>query len=202
MPDICNATPCDRRRLFWSTQPDCGADPEDCGVTCGVPGLRMVEQQCRSADGCDAPPNCDPIQPKTIATDNWVRGLALNILLTDGPREADYCGFRPGLRGGFWAGAFVSPNYRVGSRLRQMTGKGTIYQVMAAAEAAVAADLQTLTAHGVAKSVDVVGSYIGGGRVALKITIIGERDDRTNIGIAGSRIANSWIWTADGSAAA
>jgi phage gp46-like protein len=191
-PARCHAPTGDRRRLFWATQPVCGATVDDCGITCAVPGLQLITQPCPLD-----PPDCYETT-RTISSHGYIAGLALNILLTDGPRETtNRCGFRPGQRGGWWAQAYVGTGYKIGSKLRQMTFKGPISAAVGLSAAYAEADLQKLVAMGVVSRVAVEGRYLGNNRIGLDMHLFGEVDDPTRLGITGARDTAGWIWTSE-----
>src|SRR5688572_27723175 len=91
----CNVSISDRQRTFWTTQA-CSTG-ELCNDKCDdVNGLKVVD-----ANGGYA----------TIDNSNYVRSLALNILLTDGRRPDAPCGWKPGARGGHWSDSYRSGEY-------------------------------------------------------------------------------------------
>lgn len=169
----------DRRQIFWATQPAACGEVNGCFTECGKPGL-----QINSVGNA-----------KTIAKSDYVRGLALNILLTDARREDTLCGYRPGARGGYWADSFRSDRGYSGSRLRQLTSTGSIRESLALIRAFAEADLSKLIAYGVATSVSVTVEYLGRSAVSLVAVITGQSNDVTRVGVTGTRLSNSWVWT-------
>lgn len=179
MTDTCSISNSDRRRIFWTTQPDaCGVD-FSCGDTCGKPGLQL-----KSVAG-----------GKSFANNDYVRGLALNILLTDGRREATLCGYRPGSRGGHWADSFREDGQKAGSLLRLADTRGqSVSDSIATLQAFAEADLQKLVISNVATQIKVTMAYAGRGKLSMSVEIIGRAGDVTRVGAIGSQLGNAWVW--------
>lgn len=176
---ICSQTQNDRRRLFWVTQPDACGETESCG-TCGNPGLKVLKND----DGS-----------RTISTEEYVRGLAINILGTDGVKDAIECGRTPGTRGGYWADSFRDDGKTSGSLFRFMKPAGKINEDIGVLRAVIARDLNKLVSpYGVAISVDVELTYIGRGAARLDAKIVGRDGNTTRVGMTGSRLVNGWVW--------
>lgn len=170
----------ERRRRFWVTQANaCSPEVTNCD-TCARPGLNLI---------------CNDVGQITINTDNYVTGLALNILLTDARKPDDGCGYTPGTRGGFWADSFRVDGLGSGSKLRQIPVNKSVRDIVSLAKAYAQDDLKKLVAYGVAKSVKVETEYKGSNRVALDITIEGEDGTVSRVGVLGERIKNSWVWS-------
>lgn len=178
----CNAVSERGYRRFWATKPaNCGTYPGGCDgrSECGVPGLQL-----------DTKPG-----GKTINTDDYVAGLALNILGTDASADATACGVRPGARGGYWADAFRSDGYKTGTRLRALPSAGRIQDLVSLAEAYAKSDLQKLVSpYGVASKVTVTAAYVGGNSISVQAEIYGTDGRTSKVNISGSRIKNSWVW--------
>lgn len=177
----CLIPPTMRRRLFWSTQPN--REDEECGRICDRMGQRFLD----TVSG-------NTVTGRTIDTSDWVRGLAINILGTDGEVEASDCGVRPGLRGGHWSQSFSAADEGFGTNLRRQIIDCSIGEAAAVVEAILLASLSRLVTYGVARSVDVTARYLGRGQVEAEIEIVGESDGTTKVAITGSRIANAWVW--------
>lgn len=194
----CALPPGCTRRPFWVTQPDaCGAEIDPCGNSCERAGLKFVDvPDCPGTLGCYNPcPSVKHTIGRTIATDNYAVGLALNILGTDGRRDETDCGYLPGRLGGHWSEAFMkTATARVGTRLRHTDYSGTLQQQVRSAEATAQFDLEKLVTYGVARSVDVTGTYKGSGRVGLLAVINGPTAELGRVGFNGSRVANAWVW--------
>lgn len=167
--------PTELRRIFWVTQPSAKGTREDCDLTCGEAGLEITEAGI-------------------INNVEYVRGLALNILLTDGRREDTICGFRPGRRGGFWADSFRTDNARSGAQYRYVQPQGSVLQTLGIIRAYVQQDLQKLVTYGVAKSVSVTSEYVGKGVANMVATIITPGGSEVRVGVSGSRARNQWVW--------
>lgn len=169
----------DRRRKFWVTQPDaCGVNL-GCDTECGSPGLALVKTD----------------QGTTIDTSNYVRGIALNILLTDARKDPSTCGNAPGDSRGHWTDSFRSDGLTAGTKLRYLTPQGSFRDSVNQAVAFATADMQKLVAYGIAKTVDVSADIVGGSRVRLNIVINGQLPDVTRVNVTGTRLANSWLWS-------
>lgn len=175
----CNQIQNDRRRKFWVTQPNaCGID-DTCRGGCGKPGLSFIS----SGNG------------RTISNDQYVRGLALNILLTDGRKDPTTCGVHPGTRGGYWADSFRTDGRDSGSLIRFIKPSGRIQDDMFRMRAVAERDLQKLVSpYGVASSVRVEANYLGRGVASLDVEIIGTSGETYNVGVTGSRLENGWVW--------
>lgn len=194
----CAPGPASRRRIFWATQPDACGVVEECGP-CGVPGLSLV-----APDGC-ATMECNPAAsspcpgvpgPRSIDNTNYVRGLALNILLTDQRREDTECGHRPGERGGHWSDAYRRDGQLSGSRLRnEVPCKGSVNEAVNLIRGYAQADLEKLVRAGVAVRVEVEARYAGNNVIDLDAKIFGMAGDLVTVGISGTRLANGWAWT-------
>jgi Phage protein GP46. len=176
----CNSATIDRRRTFWTTKDGaCGSEPS-CGNECGNPGLKIV---CGAGGGA------------TFETDEYAVGLALNILLTNGRKEDSSCGHVPGTRGGHWADSFRTDGKTSGSRFRYVKATGRIQETMALLKAYATDDLKKLVDYGVAVSVSVDMKYIGGNVMSLGITIMGVTGRESRVGLIGTRLENSWVWS-------
>lgn len=182
MAELCGVTTGELRKPFWVTQPDaCGSD-EYCRQSCGVSGLKFVDND----------------EGRTIDTTAYVRGLALNILLTNGRKQDSVCGHKPGSRGGHWSDSFRKDGGTSGSRVRYIPNTYSINETVGLVRAFIAADMQKLVMYGIAVSVDVEVKYAGNNRLACVITINGYGDTSTRVGVSGQRLSNSWVWDSDG----
>jgi phage gp46-like protein len=193
----CATGPRDQRRTFWATQPDCAVEYDECGEPCGVAGLRLLTQaQCEYPERCDPGLSngpCDPNIAKTIDNRGWLRGLALNILLTDSKIEGCSDGRR--CRGGFWGESFQSRGLYYGSKLRQLPRSCNVNETRALIKAAVIADLGKLVSYGVATKVDADVRYAGSNRYAVTARI-GLNQEQYEVGVTGTRGPQAWTWAA------
>lgn len=199
MMNNCPNPPVSRRRLFWATQPDaCGVNVL-CGADCGVPGLVYATDPSDSCGiACDntIDPACDPTEAaSTISTANWLQGLVINMMMTDGRLPDNACGYRPGSQGGHWSESYIEGTTpTIGTLVRTVSPMGRTDDLVNEIVAYAQATLARLVEYGVALSVNVEGSYLGSGRMMLEVIIYG-RDDRTvKVGLVGERLANSWAW--------
>lgn len=190
----CVSTPDDRRRPFWTWQPDgCGIESNDCDGDCGVPGLKLLDASC--LDNCGHP-QCNGGTPtaKTLATNDYVRSLILGSLLTRGRRRDVRCGRRPGEGLGYWGDSLRRDSVATGSRLYDgPPSAGRTSETISWLRAAVAADLAYLSADGLVSSIKVSVAYTGGGLFEITIAWAGQAGDGV-VGIAGGRIGKSWNW--------
>lgn len=168
-----------RRRTFWTTQPEaCGAQPDDClmGQECGRPGLQLIGS--------------------SYATGEWLRGLVINILHTDGKLPDSRCGFVPGTQGGHWSESFRSDGQKIGTLIRTIQPQTSIRDALALVKARMIADLSRLVdPMKLALKIDVTTSYLGGNRVQVNIVIVGQSGETTRVGMTGDRLQNSWVWS-------
>ena len=194
----CQVVPNARFKHFWSTQPNaCGIQPGSCSTDpCGEPGLKLIDvpDPCAAVVGCYT--NCPPTKllGRTIATNDYIRGLALNILGTNAEAPATECGQIPGQRGGYWADNYRSDGIKSGTSIRSAKYMGTIAQQIALAQAYATADMQKLVTYGVAISVTCKVTYAGNNTLNLVINIYGNDGVTSNINFTGKRLANSFVW--------
>lgn len=199
----CAAPTQQRRRLFWTTQPDsCGSNIV-CGAECGRPGLTLnpTTDACSVPGSCFPPatqPGCEPIigTQRTFATNDWLRGLVINMLMTDGRTTDNACGYRPGSQGGHWSESYMNGGQGevVGTLLRTIPPTGRIQDSINLIVAYAKASLQRLVERGVAIAVEVEGVYRGGGRMELNVKVTGRNDGIANVGVSGVRLSNGWVW--------
>lgn len=176
----CTIGATERRRTFWTTQP-CGSD-QLCRNLCGASYGLKFNPQVGAA--------------RSISTADWVRGLALNILLTDGRRPDAPCGYRPGTRGGHWSDSYRSAEYqgKAGSLIATLNAHKSIADALAELRALVKFDMQKLVAYKVATSVDVAAEYLGNNAAKLTIKIFGFAGEETRVGATLTRVKNYWAW--------
>lgn len=167
-----------RRTLFWATQPDsCGTD-DICGYQCGSPGLTPIN------DG------------SSLATTDWLRGLMINMLMTDGRPLETACGVQPGAYGGHWTESYITSGPAdVGTLVRTVPPQGRVQDGVNLVVAYANATLSRLVARGVASSVEVTGRYAGAGKVEISALARGTSDGDARVQLTGARMANGWIWT-------
>jgi phage gp46-like protein len=202
----CLPAPRSRFRKFWTTQPD-SCPPEDGQATCvspdtgcARPGLQLILSydptwqmlSCGPNGGAatDCPP---PIIGATIASNDYVRGLVLNILGTNGAQAKSICGNIPGQRLGYWLDDISGASS--GTSIRYVPTKGySVNQQVQFIQMQATVDMQKLIKYGVANSVTVTASYVGNNTVALVITVQGVDDTTTVVNSTVSKISNSWVW--------
>lgn len=195
-----------RRKLFWATQPSACSDRQVCGYECGAPGLSYTTEagydcndQCRCCPPASVDPNCpehaDAVRSTSIATNDWLRGLIINMLMTDGRKPDRECGYRPGTQGGHWSSSYIETGPAdIGTLMRDLPEVGRINESINLVVAYARATLERLVQRGVALSVEVTGNYLGGGRMQLDIEVTGRTDGVARVGLSGARVSNGWVW--------
>lgn len=186
-----------RRRTFWATQPDACGSNEVCGADCGIPGLSFTDTS-NCATGCQptVDPSCGPFsQPRSIASTDWMRGLIINMLMTDARNPDRACGYRPGAQGGHWSESYISGGPSgVGTLMRTAGANGSTSESVNLIRAYAVATLEKLIGRGVASAVDVTAKYIGDGKMSLEIVVSGHGDGDVRVGLSGARLQNGWVW--------
>lgn len=189
----CNARLVERKRPFWATQPcACPSTVDACGQECCTPGLTFV----------DSP------QGRTLATDNWILGLVLNILNTEKRIPNNLCGVNPMAIKGHWSESFIdggfglyggaAEGYRVGTGLYQLdTTKMRVNEAIAHIEAVLQTDMQKLVGLGVATSVSVTAEYLGRQRIAVEIVVEGPAGSpAARVALIGNKTADmGYYWS-------
>lgn len=200
----CIPPPRSRFRKFWSTQPNvCPPTPDECDRDiCQSPGLGLMistdpcwqELSCSRCDGGGALPDCAaPVTGGTLATNDYVRGLIINILGTNAARAASKCGNAPGQRLGYWLDSISGD--KSGSTIRYVpTESFSTAQSVQFVQIAAQADMQKLIKYGVANQVTVTASYLGAGTINLKIVVEGVDDQTTVVNSTVTKLANAWVW--------
>lgn len=178
----CNGPINGRRKIFWTTQAaSCGV-VSSCVGDCGSTGLETYI------------PLGTPDGARTIRTNDYVLGLALNILMTDGRKEDTPCGHRPGARGGHWSDSFRDDGQSSGTNIRYIAPQRSIADTVKLIQAHMQNSLNKLVTYGVANLVTVKTSYAGRGVIAADIEILGNDGQSARVGVTGKRIENSWVW--------
>lgn len=204
---LCRPVAPDRTRTFWTTQPDACGTGDLCGTECGRPGLSIIRTHL---DNCGICACCgvNPWQPfgpcptpreqspRTIANTDWVRSLALNMLLTDARKADTSCGRRPGSLNGHWSESFVEDGTKLGTALRYIdVSQGGIRDIMVKVKVALTETLQKLVSYGVAAKVDVDVTYAGRGLISAAVDIlIVHSGMNSNVALSGSYVSNQWAW--------
>lgn len=167
-----------RQTLFWATQPSACGEEDSCGSSCGAPGLEVV----------------DAVVGATISSADWIRGLVLNMLFTDGRRPDTPCGYAPGSQGGHWSESYMTVAKAVGTLVRTIEPQGRVNDIVNLLSQYTEVTLQRLVDRGVATSVEVNVSYLGGNSFSISIEVLGT-DNRTHrVAVSGTRSDKGWIW--------
>jgi phage gp46-like protein len=180
MMEECNVPIQGRRKIFWTTQPDACGVVSRCHSDCGSSGLRSFVPQGQKG--------------RTFANNDYVRGLAINILLTDARKEDRPCGYKPGAIGGHWSDSYRDDRKGSGTNLRDLPLSYTVSESVKLIQAYMQSALQKLVGYGVAQSVAVAVKYAGSNVFQADIDIVSADGESSRVGITGSRIENSWVW--------
>lgn len=200
MANECGLVSEDRRRIFWATQPNT-AVVSNCGVDCGVPGLKLVEVEdagtcirCQVVGTESQLPDPDREQFVTISNTGWVLGLVLNIMQTSGRVLDKPCGVRPGAAGGHWSESFAGSGASFGNLLHTIQDGYKMSDLVKLASQYAKMAAQKLVTYGVANNVDVTTTYVGSGVVSIEIIVYGMNGLAQNVSISGTVVNNYWVW--------
>jgi phage gp46-like protein len=194
----CNPQLNARRKSFWTTQQCKTVDI--CGRDCGNFGIKYTTKQTDCAQGCDntVQNGCAAPKERSLATDNFIKSLLINILMTDGQRPDDECGFAAGSRGGHWSNSYRANAQTIGSNIRSVkAGKTTAANVLALqVEAQKIAN--KIVSYGVVKSAIATVKYLGGMVYSLDIKYETFNNESSNVGFVGNSITakskSTFIW--------
>lgn len=179
---VCTVSELSRRKLFWATQPDACGSQTECGFECGEAGLSFANEATSEVS-------------KSLETEDWVRGLVINMLLTDGRKPDTNCGYNPNGQGGHWSESYISSGpAEIGTLLRTLEADRSINESVALISAYAKSTLNRLVERGVALSVDVEAKYLGNYKISLAITINGTSGQTSRVGLSTARLQNGWIW--------
>ena len=170
-----------RRRVFWTTMDSCGRYYL-CGEECSIPGLQYVEQ-----------PTTDLPKGRTIANDDWIRSLILNILNTRA--RTDLKCPTPAGTYGHWSESYRGDGLYIGSRMYNAAEKSyvRILDGVNAIGAAIRSDVSKLVILGIAEDVSVDVVYRGRSRVDVTITVT-IRSVRKTMNLVGTYKTDTWVW--------
>lgn len=191
------------QRIFWTTQPDACGEYTSCGFGCGRPGLKFVSAKnctvsCCCGDNANlitpcTSDNCS--KPRTIANNNWLSGIAINILLTDSRRKDSNCGYKPYNINGHFSDSFITGGNKVGTGLRYISTNMPLAKTIEAIKSEIKASLSKLISYGVAREVNVKVTYTGNNLLHADIELISSSGNKSNVGISGQRALSHWNWT-------
>lgn len=178
---ICEAN-ANRRRRFWATQYDAQCETTTkCGTECNLAGLVRLENDSGGA---------------TIATTDWVQGLAINMLMTAGRRPDSPCGYAAGSLGGHWSESFdTGAGAGIGSLVLSTGASASVNETLNLVTAYARATLERMVARGVALRVNVDGEYLGANRFQITADIIGLDNTSARVGVTGERLEQGWVWS-------
>lgn len=180
---------------FWATQPDACGQVSSCDTLCGRAGLLLVP-----AGPCAEPcPPADPDNPcppriaesATIATNDWLRGVILNMLGTRARVPTDACAGRLPA-GGHWSESFMDGPAHVGMVLDSPVAFASVAEALAFLEQAVRAALQRLVARGIASKVEVSADYKGANVADVTATVWHNDASPAAISFMSRREASGW----------
>ena len=172
-----------RRRLFWTFQTQCDHFEGECGEECAIPQHRL--NRITDAGGS--------FIGATIDTSNYVRSLALAILLTDNTVETPLCPIKPGLRGGHWADCYRGDNRQSGSTIRDIETQCSVAQARSFLRSAVSEDLGKMVLWGIVSEVIVEVEYIGGNIFEITAELVAYQQNIT-VTANAKRLDGAWIW--------
>lgn len=172
-----------RRRSFWTTQPDACGTYKDCkDAECGIPGLKYI----------------DETSGRTIATNDWLSSLVLNILNTKArtPSQAR-CNPTIAGMGGHWSESYRDDGLYIGTLIwaEMKYPASRIQDAVKLLNAQLNKDLSKLLQMGVATEVKVETTYKGSNRVEATISITGTAHGETILNLTSERVSsNGWVW--------
>lgn len=175
MTDSCITYNQFERKLFLPTSAGCSASVNDCGSVCETTDSAL------NLSGPNAA--------------KWISRLLMNMLGTDGRKEQTPCGFAPGGQGGHWSESFLQDDTSsVGTIVRDIPAVGTIDELTGLLGAYIKETVDRLVDRGIARSVEVETTYVGGLRFNVDVVVYGVSDQRVNVSIATTKLSNGWIW--------
>jgi hypothetical protein len=153
-----------------------------CGEECSIPGLQYVDK-----------PTTDLPEGRTIANDDWIRSLILNILGTRA--RSDLKCPTPAGTYGHWSESYRDDGLYIGTRVYNMAEKSyiRILDGVKAIGSAIRSDVGKLIIMGIADDVDVDVVYRGRSRVDVTVTVT-VRSVRRTLNLAGTYSSDTWVW--------
>jgi len=185
--ELCLAKDVGNRRIFWTTRPDVCGEYNMCGHQCTIPGLEYIdlEEPYVSLDQAG----------RTIANDEWVRGLILNIINTRARNDRPCPS--PASVYGHWSESFLREGewFYIGSTLWNAAEKmyARCADAVRAIEAAIRADMGKLIAQGIVQSVAVHATYHTQNHVDVVIDTV-TSTGQARINLSGAFVSESWVW--------
>jgi len=164
------------RRIFWTTMDSCGRY-NLCGAECSIPGLQYI----------------DKTEGRTIANEDWIRSLILNILNTRA--RSDIKCATPAGTYGHWSESYRDDGLYIGTRVYNVAEKAyaKILDGVKAIGAAIRSDIGKLIILEIADDVDVDVVYRGRSRVDVTITVM-LRSVRRTVNLSGTYSTDTWVW--------
>lgn len=164
------------RRVFWTTMDSCGRY-NLCGEECVIPGLKYIDKP----------------EGRTIANEDWIRSLVLNILNTRA--RSDLKCPSPAGTYGHWSESYRDDDLYIGTRVYNAAEKpyARILDGVKAIGAAIRSDVGKLIILGLADTVDVDVVYRGRSKVEVTVTVV-YRNVRRTVNLAGTYSTDTWVW--------
>jgi hypothetical protein len=165
-----------QRRVFWTTLDSCGRYTL-CDAECAIPGLQYIDKP----------------EGRTIANDDWIRSLVLNILNTRARTDVKCA--TPAGTFGHWSESYRDDGLYIGTRVYNVAEKtySRILDGVKAIGAAIRSDVGKLIILGLADDVDVDVVYRGRSRVDVVVTVIA-RSVRRTVNLSGTYSSDTWVW--------
>lgn len=182
----CEDLPASRLRNFWTTQPMACGEYTQCGDACGIPGLQYIDQEVYITGN----------QGRTIAVNDWLYSLLLNILNTRAREPATKCGVPTANVGGHWSESYRDDGLYTGTMIWTQAHKtySSVNDAVKMLTVQLQADAGKLIKMGVATSVEVTVVYKGKNQVEATITVIGPLADEHILTLTSERVSSEWIW--------
>lgn len=171
MRKVIDCTPyADTPFKFWTTRPELDGR----GVKCVPCATQSVDWQRASPDEMHLAEGVG-VQVGdygAFSSRDYIRGLAINYLLTDAESMDANC-VRQITRRGWWADAWRTDGFRMGSRLWTLQWERTVSETLVKARQYAAEALQPLLEYHVASSIDVKARLAGRDTIVIDVTING-----------------------------
>jgi hypothetical protein len=157
-----------------------------CGDPCGIPGLRYIDQDLHPTGK----------NPRTIAVNDWLYSLVLNILNTRAREPGVKCGVSTTNVGGHWSESYREDGLYNGTMIwtRRHKTYSSIQEAIRLLKVQLQSDMGKLIKMKVASSVEVTVTYKGKNKVEATIVIISPIADENILTLTSERISSDWVW--------